>query len=263
MAITHLTPIRLPNLSAAPGSPAAGTIYFDTDDNAPYIYNGSTWVAMSAASAPVPRTVVAMDMSVTGRYGGSNTGTASARSIGTSGFTLTTGTSNTGRADVIMMPLGGGSAVWQERNPMWTFLCDRTTDGTEFDLFYGLCNSTATITNAASIATTGWIVGFMLERRASVSTWKVLTNDGTTPSTTTFSGPNTNTDALFTIVYDAAATAYKFYYNGTLVATHTIGVENAPAVVNLVAAHAGITNRTTSANSTARIAAFSYSQDLY
>jgi hypothetical protein len=263
MAITSLTPIGLPNLPAAPTSPAAGWMYFDTVLGAPYCYNGSVWVPMSAASAPVPRTVVGFDLTATARYAGSNTGTASARTFGTAGLTMTTGTTSGGRSDVIIQPLASGSSVWLERNAVHTWLMDMTTQGTEFDLFLGLSSSVTSITTATSVTTTGGLLGFLLERRASASQWKAISNNGGALSSTNFSGPGNFDDGLLSIRYVASTTSYEFYYNGTLVAEHTIGVESSPAHTNLTTCHTGITNRTNTNTSTARLGNYSYSQDLY
>lgn len=52
----------LPRVAAAPSSPTAGQIYFNTADNTMYYYNGTAWVPMTAAGAAVgdpPGVVVA------------------------------------------------------------------------------------------------------------------------------------------------------------------------------------------------------------
>lgn len=41
---------RVQNLATPPGSPVTGQLYYDTDDNTLYYYNGSTWVAASAGT---------------------------------------------------------------------------------------------------------------------------------------------------------------------------------------------------------------------
>jgi hypothetical protein len=42
------TSIRITPQSSAPGSPTTGTIYFDTEDNIAYVWNGSAWMALNA-----------------------------------------------------------------------------------------------------------------------------------------------------------------------------------------------------------------------
>jgi hypothetical protein len=41
------TSIRITPQSSAPGSPATGTIYYDTEDNIAYVYNGTDWMALN------------------------------------------------------------------------------------------------------------------------------------------------------------------------------------------------------------------------
>jgi hypothetical protein len=47
MAQTDLTPRRIVNLAAAPGSPAKGWLYFDTGTNKTYYWNGTSWIDMT------------------------------------------------------------------------------------------------------------------------------------------------------------------------------------------------------------------------
>lgn len=44
---------RVQNLATAPGTPVSGQIYYDTVDNAAYIWDGSTWVAMAVSTEAV------------------------------------------------------------------------------------------------------------------------------------------------------------------------------------------------------------------
>lgn len=41
--------LRTPRLSAAPSSPASGEVYYDTDDNVLYWWNGAVWISASGA----------------------------------------------------------------------------------------------------------------------------------------------------------------------------------------------------------------------
>jgi len=48
-----------PASSAAPSSPVAGQVYFDTDDQKPYIWNGTAWVAFLPLSSATPASIAA------------------------------------------------------------------------------------------------------------------------------------------------------------------------------------------------------------
>ena len=38
--------VKITPQSSAPGSPTAGQIYYDTEDNIAYVYNGTDWMAL-------------------------------------------------------------------------------------------------------------------------------------------------------------------------------------------------------------------------
>jgi len=48
-----------PASSAAPASPVTGQVYFDTDDQKPYIWNGTAWVAFLPLSSATPTSIAA------------------------------------------------------------------------------------------------------------------------------------------------------------------------------------------------------------
>jgi hypothetical protein len=51
--------LRTPRRSAAPSSPALGELYYDTDDNVLYWWNGTSWVAARGDAADPPGTELA------------------------------------------------------------------------------------------------------------------------------------------------------------------------------------------------------------
>ena len=73
-----------PASSAAPASPLTGQVYFDTDDQKPYIYNGSAWVLFASASIPLSTVTTAGDVIY-----GTGSSTVTRLGIGTAGQVLT------------------------------------------------------------------------------------------------------------------------------------------------------------------------------
>lgn len=53
------TTLRTPNYASAPSSPKVGQIYFDTTNNQPYVWDGTSWKAeltvWYGTTAPSPR----------------------------------------------------------------------------------------------------------------------------------------------------------------------------------------------------------------
>lgn len=49
---------RVQNVSASPSSPVSGQLYYDTDDNILYWWNGSSWVSASGGASGIPGTIM-------------------------------------------------------------------------------------------------------------------------------------------------------------------------------------------------------------
>ena len=62
---------RVQNLATAPSAPVNGQIYYDTDDDFIYYYNGSAWTAISTATGDITSVVAG-----TGLSGGATSGAA-------------------------------------------------------------------------------------------------------------------------------------------------------------------------------------------
>jgi len=90
------TSIRITPQSSAPSSPTAGMIYYDTEDNIAYVWNGSAWMALN--SAPVQNAT-----------GGNtiNTYTGFKTHVFTSDGTFTP--TLAGDVDILLVAGGGGS----------------------------------------------------------------------------------------------------------------------------------------------------------
>lgn len=73
-----------PASSTAPTSPVTGQVYFDTDDQKPYIYDGTSWVLFASASIPLSTVTTAGDLVY-----GTGSSTVTRLGIGTAGQVLT------------------------------------------------------------------------------------------------------------------------------------------------------------------------------
>lgn len=68
---------RIQNLATAPSTPVAGQIYFDTDDNNLYIYNGTGWIAIQQGTVNDASTSAKGIIQLAGDLGGTGTTAAS------------------------------------------------------------------------------------------------------------------------------------------------------------------------------------------
>lgn len=73
-----------PASSSAPASPLTGQVYFDTDDQKPYIYDGTAWVLFASASIPLSTVTTAGDVIY-----GTGASAVTRLGIGTAGQVLT------------------------------------------------------------------------------------------------------------------------------------------------------------------------------
>lgn len=151
MARTFLTPInlnknelqnaRIQNLSAAPSSPAAGQIYYNSTDNKSYYYNGSSWVDMTGGAGAPGAGTLALTTSAAA------SGTAIAIGTGT-GFNANTSTNFTYDVDVgpaltaLATTMTGAGTGFLRKNGADTYTLDTNT--------YITGNQTITLSGDAS-----------------------------------------------------------------------------------------------------------------
>jgi len=58
--------VKITPQSSAPGSPTAGQIYYDTEDNVAYVYNGSSWMALNAVTTATGGTTTGNPVTISG-----------------------------------------------------------------------------------------------------------------------------------------------------------------------------------------------------